>query len=100
MKKATASTTQPPATQPRRRGRGAPLGNKNAVGNRGGGAPIGNRNGVGNHGGRPRKGAEAYSVKINVAITATQSKKLTDAADKLGVKYTDFLRALIDQLPT
>ena len=99
MKKAATSTPPQPATQPRRRA-GAPKGNRNAVGNRGGGAPIGNRNGVGNHGGRPRKGAEAYSVKINVAITATQSKKLTDAAAKIGVKYTDFLRALIDQLPT
>lgn len=34
-----------------RKRRGAPLGNKNAVGNRGGGAPLGNKNAVGNCGG-------------------------------------------------
>ena len=98
MKKATASTPPQPATQPRRRA-GAPKGNRNAVGNKGGGAPKGNRNAVGNHGGRPRKGAEAYSVKINVAISASQAEKLKTTAEKNGVKYTDFLRQMIDNLP-
>ncbi|ANB66109.1 ATPase subunit of terminase family protein (plasmid) [Anoxybacillus sp. B7M1] len=38
-------------TERSKKKRGAPLGNKNAVGNRGGGAPLGNKNAVGNKGG-------------------------------------------------
>ena len=93
----TTATSKPAAKKNRRPG--APIGNRNAVGNRGGGAPIGNRNAVGNHGGRPRKGAEAYSVKINVAISTSQAEKLKTTAEKNGVKYTDFLRQMIDNLP-
>ena len=93
------TATQPARHQPTRkktRRPGAPIGNRNAVGH---GAPKGNRNAVGNHGGRPRKGAEAYSVKINVAISTSQAEKLKTTAEKNGVKYTDFLRQMIDKLP-
>ena len=90
----TTATSKPAAKKNRRPG--APIGNRNAVGH---GAPKGNRNAVGNRGGRPRQGAEAYSVKINVAISTSQAEKLKTTAEKNGVKYTDFLRQMIDNLP-
>ena len=83
---------------PVKRRAGAPLGNRNAAGH---GAPRGNKNALGNHGGRPRTGgagAEAYSVKINLAITPTQRRKLDTAAENAGIKFADFLRNFIDSL--
>ena len=67
-------------------------------------ARFGNRNAVGNRGniharGRPRgRSADAYTVKLNIAISPAQRAKLENAAQKAGVKYTDFLRNLIDSL--
>lgn len=105
--KAAAKSATAAELVPVKRRRGAPLGNRNAAGNRGGGAPRGNRNAaghknaLGNRGGRPRAGgagAEAYSVKINLAITPTQRRKLDTAAENAGIKFADFLRNFIDSL--
>ena len=61
------------------------------------GGQIGNRNGVGH--GRPRGRSEnAYVVKLNIAISRAQRERLENAAQNAGVKYTDFLRNLIDSL--
>lgn len=96
--KAAAKSATAAELVPVKRRRGAPLGNRNAAGH---GAPRGNKNGLGNHrSGRPRAGgagAEAYSVKINLAITPTQRAKLDDAAEKAGIKFADFLRKLINE---
>lgn len=83
----------------------ARFGNRNAAGH---GAPRGNRNAAGHKnalgnrgGGRPRAGgagAEAYSVKINLAITPTQRRKLDDAAENAGIKFADILRNFINTL--
>lgn len=94
-KSATAAELVPVA----KRKRGGQIGNR---GNRTTGeakARWGNRNSVGH--GRPRiggDGAEACSVKINLAITPTQRAKLDDAAEKAGVKFADILRNLINAL--
>lgn len=95
--KAAAKSATGAELAPVKRRAGAPLGNKNAAGH---GAPLGNKNALGNRGGRPRAGgagAEAYSVKINLAITPTQRAKLDDAAEKTGIKFADFLRKLINE---
>ena len=93
-KSATAAELVPVA----KRKRGGQIGNRNAKGH---GAPRGNKNGLGNHNsGRPRaggEGAEAYSVKINLAITPTQRRKLDTAAEKAGIKFADFLRKIINE---
>ena len=83
----------------------ARFGNRNAAGH---GAPRGNRNAAGHKnalgnrgGGRPRAGgagAEAYSVKINLAITPTQRAKLDETAEKMGIKFADILRNFINTL--
>ena len=103
--KAAATSATAAELAPKSRKCGAVMarfGNRNAAGH---GAPRGNRNAVGNRGnvharGRPRAGgagAEAYSVKINLAITPTQRAKLDDAAEKAGIKFADFLRKLINE---
>lgn len=84
-KSATAAELVPVA----KRRRGAPLGNKNGVGNRGN---------IHAHG-RPRgRSADAYTVKLNIAISPAQREQLFRAAENAGVKYTDFLRNFIDSL--
>lgn len=68
------------------------------------GGQIGNRNGVGNRGnihahGRPRgRSADAYTVKLNIAISPAQREQLFRAAENAGVKYTEFLRNFISTL--
>lgn len=60
-------------------------------------ARFGNRNAAGH--GRPRgRSADAYTVKLNIAISPAQRAKLENAAENAGVKYTDFLRNFIDSL--
>lgn len=105
--KAAATSATAAELAPKSRKCGAVMarfGNRNAAGH---GAPRGNRNAAGHKnalgnrgGGRPRAGgagAEAYSVKINLAITPTQRAKLDDAAEKAGIKFADFLRKLINE---
>ena len=108
-KPATAAELVPVAKRaPKSRKCGAVMarfGNRNAAGH---GAPRGNRNAAGHKnalgnrgGGRPRAGgagAEAYSVKINLAITPTQRAKLDDAAKNAGIKFADVLRNFINTL--
>lgn len=96
--KAAAKSATAAELVPVKRRAGAPLGNRNAAGH---GAPRGNKNALGNRGGRPRAGgagAEAYSVKINLAITPTQRRKLDDAAENAGIKFADVLRNFINTL--
>lgn len=94
-KSATAAELVPVA----KRKRGGQVGNR---GNRTTGeakARWGNRNSVGH--GRPRiggDGAEACSIKINLAITPTQRRKLDIAAENAGIKFSDVLRNLINSL--
>lgn len=92
-KETAPKTAAKPATAaelvPVKRPRGAPLGNKNGLGNRGN---------IHAHG-RPRGRSEnAYVVKLNIAISRAQREKLENAAENAGVKYTDFLRNFIDSL--
>lgn len=93
---------KPEGIAPKRKRGGQP-------GNRGGkGAPKGNQYAKGHQnakghthkgaGGRPRKGAEAFTIKLNIAISENQKNKLEMAAQNTGLKYTDFLRNLIDNL--
>ncbi len=105
--KTTASDTDASATSanaaPKKRGgarpgAGAPKGNKNGLGNRGGpGAPKGNRYAVGH--GRPRVNpAEPCTVKINIALTATDAARLKERASEAGQTAPQYLRFLINNL--
>ena len=84
---ATATAQAEHAPQTRKRGAVmARWGNKNAVGNRGGT-------------GRPRgRSPDAYTVKLNIAISPAQREKLENAAKNAGIKYTEFLRNFINSL--
>lgn len=87
QKPAAPATVAEHAPQTRKRGAVmARYGNKNAIGNRGG--P-----------GRPRgRSPDAYTVKLNIAISPAQREKLENAAKNAGIKYTEFLRNFINSL--
>lgn len=91
---------QKDAAQKSGRGRGAPLGNKNAVGNRGGGA-AGGAAGKGKPkpgSGRHAKGAifgDPRNIKINIAINSAEAAALDAKAAAAGLSRADLIRAFI-----
>ena len=82
------ANSKPEGIAPKRK-RGGQPGNKNAKGGRG------NKNAKG----RPRgRNPNAFTIKLNIAISELQQNKLKIAADKAGLKYTDFIRNFIESL--
>lgn len=83
---------QKDAAQKSGRGRGAPLGNKNGIGNAAGkGKP---KPGSGRH----AKGAifgDPRNIKINIAINSAEAAALDAKAAVAGLSRADLIRALI-----
>ena len=99
MKKATASTTPTPATQPRRRGRGAPLGNKNAVGNKGGHKNKGRARpaGAGTPNLKPGEKSKSLFVRLAGSDRARLEQLATERGQTMSECAREILLAFLDQ---
>ena len=93
MKKATASTPPQPATQPRRRGRGAPVGNKNAVGNKGGTKNKGRARPAG--AGTPNLKPGEASRALFFRLAESDAARVDLIARDRGQKTSEFLREIV-----
>lgn len=48
--------------------------------------------------GRPPKGIESRTEKINIRVSKSESKRIQDCAEKLGISRTDAIMQGIDLL--
>lgn len=84
------TTEKNPAPKKSGRGRGAPLGNKNALGNS---SRKGKTNP--NAGRKPAAPGDPRNIKINIAINRAEAAALDAKAAAAGLSRADLIRALI-----